>query len=315
MRLAFVLSVLVCLLVQDNITCVRIRDLRVPAHVAEGSEVVLGCIFDMQGHRLFSVKWLRNGEVFYHYRPGSGSYNVPDIRAFSDQGVSVDVSRSSMETVTLLFMGRESAGEYRCDVTGEGPLFRKDSAKKNITVDLIPEKEPEVTGLQDYYDVGSPVLLNCTSTGARPASRVQWFVNNMQAPKYHVRGPWYRRSLHRLDAYDTTVELSFGVRESHFLNGIMKLKCEATLAPLYRKEVELKYQRFPRTRGSILMATTTKYLEKTTEEPCTDTITVELDEPPPHLEPWSIEAKPDGATLSGFSVKLLYVCILLRVLL
>lgn len=80
-----------------------------------------------------------------------------------------------------------------------------------------------MTGLREKYRVNEPLELNCSSLGARPKAELKWLVNGIEAPVYHVRGPWYLRSVHPSDATDTTLELSFGVRSDHFQQRTMTI--------------------------------------------------------------------------------------------
>lgn len=70
----------------------RISDLRVPAHVAEGTQALLGCQYETGGEGLYSVKWYKDDLEFYRYVPRN---DPPHIR-FATPGVHVDVSFTSV---------------------------------------------------------------------------------------------------------------------------------------------------------------------------------------------------------------------------
>ncbi|CAG4972050.1 unnamed protein product [Parnassius apollo] len=224
---------------QDPVNSVRILELRVPAHVAEGGEAILGCQYDMEGDVLYSVKWYKDGREFYRYIPNSKH----PISHFATPGVMVDVRRSSNTVVTLIHLSRDSSGLYRCEVSGEAPHFATVYDEKYITVHLLPETGPQLTGLQEKYNIGDRVRANCTSSGSRPEAQIKWLINNRVATKNHLRGPWYRTSL-RPDAIETILELNFIVGSNHFRLNTMDLKCQATIAPLYQKETEHRVIRY-----------------------------------------------------------------------
>lgn len=67
---------------------VEIHKLGVPSAVRAGENVVLECLYDMQGEALYSVKWYRGRREFYRYRPKE----TPANKVFSFPGLNVDVS-------------------------------------------------------------------------------------------------------------------------------------------------------------------------------------------------------------------------------
>ncbi|XP_013176465.1 PREDICTED: uncharacterized protein LOC106124386 [Papilio xuthus] len=216
---------------QAPVSCVRLLELRVPAHAAEGGEAILGCQFDMERDILYSVKWYKDGREFYRYVPDSQH----PISHFATPGVMVDVRRSSSTVVTLVHLTRESAGLYRCEVSGEAPLFATVHEEKYITIYLLPETKPILTGLKEKYNVGDRVRANCTSSGSRPEAQLKWLINNRLVGKNYIRGPWYRATM-RDDVTETILELKFTVGSHHFNFDTMELKCQATIAPLYQQE-------------------------------------------------------------------------------
>ncbi|XP_014369295.2 cell adhesion molecule 2 [Papilio machaon] len=216
---------------QAPVSCVRLLELQVPAQAAEGGEAILGCQFDMERDILYSVKWYKDGREFYRYVHDSQR----PINHFATPGVMVDVRRSSSTVVTLVHLTRESAGLYRCEVSGEAPLFATVHEEKYITIYLLPETKPILTGLKEKYDVGDRIRANCTSSGSRPEAQLKWLINNKLVGKNYIRGPWYRATM-RDDVTETILELKFTVGSHHFNFDTMELKCQATIAPLYQQE-------------------------------------------------------------------------------
>ncbi|XP_026500260.1 uncharacterized protein LOC113403854 isoform X1 [Vanessa tameamea] len=212
---------------------IRILDLRVPGHAAEGGQALLGCQFDLEGDDLYSVKWYKGGREFYRYVPS----NSESTTYFYVPGVFVDISRSSSTVVTLEHITQDSGGRYRCEVSGEAPYFVTVSDDKDISIHLLPNHAPKMIGLKNELRVGDLLVVNCTSPRSRPKAQIKWLINDLPAPKNYIRGPWDKTSRERSDARDTILELSFIVRQNHFHEGVLTLKCQASLAPLYQEEV------------------------------------------------------------------------------
>ncbi|KAF9410433.1 hypothetical protein HW555_010484 [Spodoptera exigua] len=158
----------------DAVRSLRLVELRVPTHEPEGGMALLGCQYDLEGDTLYSVKWYKDGR------------------------------RSSNTVVALVNLTQESAGHYRCEVSGEAPSFATVFRQKYINIH----------------------------------SHLKWLVNDKPAPSSYILGPWYRVSAERPDAAETILQLSFFATTSDFVNGAIKLKCQATIAPLYQRETE-----------------------------------------------------------------------------
>jgi hypothetical protein len=60
----------------------------VPPQLILGQSASLKCSFDLEGSKLYSVKWYKNGQEFYRYMPAmERQYDVFDVA-----GVNIDVS-------------------------------------------------------------------------------------------------------------------------------------------------------------------------------------------------------------------------------
>ena len=60
----------------------------VPPQLILGQSAALECNFDLEGSKLYSVKWYKNGQEFYRFMPGMDrQYDVFDVA-----GVNIDVS-------------------------------------------------------------------------------------------------------------------------------------------------------------------------------------------------------------------------------
>ena len=60
----------------------------VPSQLILGQSATLECNFDLEGSKLYSVKWYKNGQEFYRFMPAMDrQYDVFDVK-----GVNIDVS-------------------------------------------------------------------------------------------------------------------------------------------------------------------------------------------------------------------------------
>ena len=54
---------------------------------------------------------------------------------------------SDQQSVYLGRLSQASTGRYRCEVSGEGPMFATDSAYADLLVVVVPQNGPRITGL------------------------------------------------------------------------------------------------------------------------------------------------------------------------
>ena len=67
---------------------IRLKKVVIPPHALRGDDVTLQCLYDMEGDKLYSIKWYRNGHEFYRYIPT----DRPKTTIFDGNGIHVDVS-------------------------------------------------------------------------------------------------------------------------------------------------------------------------------------------------------------------------------
>ncbi|XP_028168934.1 uncharacterized protein LOC114358947 [Ostrinia furnacalis] len=237
MRVTILPFVMFFMWMQGDVDSVRIVELRVGAHLAEGGDALLGCVFDLGPVALYSLKWSKDGKEFYRYMPQA----VPQMRSFFVPGVVVDLNRSSLNTVALKHLTRNSSGVYQCSVYGEAPDFPTASRDKRVTVDLLPKTGPKVDGLKTEYHSGSYVDVNCTTTPSRPEAQFKWFINGRPAPSSYLLGPYLVLPTNMPHTYQAKLRLKFQALESHFEQGAMTLKCQATIPPLYLQETHYTF--------------------------------------------------------------------------
>ncbi|XP_026315807.1 uncharacterized protein LOC113227144 [Hyposmocoma kahamanoa] len=216
---------------EETVNSIRLLELRVPSHAATGGEALLGCQFDLQGDLLYSVSWYKDDKMFFRYKPGNGN-----TMSFPTKGITIDMTRSSSDVVTLVNLTTDSAGLYRCEVAGEKPRFDTAAAEKYITINILPKSSPQLSGMRSHYNFGQLVTVNCTSPASQPEAQLVWLINNRPVSKKQLLGPWKRVVDDPPDTTETTFGLRFRVAEKHFVNDIMELKCQSTIAPLYQRE-------------------------------------------------------------------------------
>ncbi|KAA0203305.1 hypothetical protein HAZT_HAZT001973 [Hyalella azteca] len=66
----------------------KMRNFEVPLHVVRGETTELKCEFDLEGEKLYSIKWYKGGREFFRYVPNER----PTKLRYDVQGVWVDVS-------------------------------------------------------------------------------------------------------------------------------------------------------------------------------------------------------------------------------
>ena len=96
---------------------VRLLRLEAPKSVQVGQSVRMKCLVETNrgGDRLQSLSWYKNGREFFRYQPYE---RRQPVLAFNLSGVNVDLARSKNTTLFLVNATTETAGRYRCEVTG-----------------------------------------------------------------------------------------------------------------------------------------------------------------------------------------------------
>lgn len=68
---------------------IKLMDVLIPPHAIRGQNAKLSCSYDLEGDKLYSIKWYRNGHEFYRYIPSDN----PKTTIFNGRnGINVDVS-------------------------------------------------------------------------------------------------------------------------------------------------------------------------------------------------------------------------------
>lgn len=112
-----------------NTRGVKITNLYVP--LGASHEAPLDCRYNLEGDQLYDVKWYKDGQQFFRCQPNG------EMHVYAVDGVKV--LKTGYPTVgscplTLINLSFKSGGEYRCEVTTEGPHFKfaAESAKLRV---------------------------------------------------------------------------------------------------------------------------------------------------------------------------------------
>ncbi|CAH2085406.1 unnamed protein product [Euphydryas editha] len=153
--------------------CLRVVGISVPPLKQRGESVTFTCDYDLEGGKLYSVKWYRDNEEFYRYMPRLR----PPQHAHKLDGVRVDLEKSSARRVHLRELTLKSRGSYRCEVSEEAPSFHSAQAEMFMEVYYFPRESPRIVGHERSYELEEPLDINCTSAKAFPAPDLQWLIN------------------------------------------------------------------------------------------------------------------------------------------
>jgi hypothetical protein len=134
----------------DITSAIRVYKVDIPTHRIKGDKALLKCLYDLEGDRLYSVKWYKDEDEFFRVIP----LGQPRHQVFNSAGINVDVRLyiqqinifiscytwcfwrnrdvnlfsqvdSSSETeVVLKGVNRQTSGSYKCEAIAEAPLFR-----------------------------------------------------------------------------------------------------------------------------------------------------------------------------------------------
>nr|XP_023026619.1 uncharacterized protein LOC111514591 isoform X2 [Leptinotarsa decemlineata] len=235
--LAFLLMVDLHILEVSALTNMHIR---VPEAVRIGETVTLVCDYDLESAALYTIKWYRNDEEFYRFVPKES----PPSQTFDVPNINVDMHKSNTREVTLTNVERDTAGEFKCEVTADAPLFHTDIRMAKLLVAEIPEDGPVLKVEIQKITPGAELKANCTTPGSYPAMNVSWYINDIEMRSsfdVHIQ-----KSIVHFDALPglETVQSTIIARTTPdlFKNSKLKLRCLATMFTLYTSSREAEIQ-------------------------------------------------------------------------
>ncbi|XP_042856785.1 uncharacterized protein LOC122243324 [Penaeus japonicus] len=216
-------------------SCVRIKELNVPAVALVNDKIHLRCDYEEEGKaRLYTLKWYKDGKEFYRYQPGISAHSADDRCAddltYDVAGVNVDCWVSTERDVVLQGVSKMTSGDYQCEVIGEHPMFRKVVRVARLTVFSEALEAPVVTGAKESYRDDDEVTLNCSSRNVEYIPVLSWLLNGRPAAPDQVRKYPERR----------TIGLVFQTTDQLFRRGYIEVACVSSLGALHQKEVEVQ---------------------------------------------------------------------------
>jgi len=233
-------QILCSLLAMPVTNAISLTEKLIPSHAIKGEDVVLECLYDLQGDSLYSVKWYRNGQEFYRHIPT----DRPQTVVFRQPGLIVDEYKSTETRIVLRNVDLTTSGKFRCEVSGEAPLFQTATFTNVLIVVDLPDDGPVISGTQPMYNQGDILTANCTSFNSFPAATLNWYINGQVAP--HRLLQKFKIITSKQELTTSRLGLRLKVEKSLFSkSGDLKIKCTATIDPIYWKSNEESIQNFP----------------------------------------------------------------------
>ncbi|ROT66200.1 putative cell adhesion molecule 2-like isoform X1 [Penaeus vannamei] len=216
-------------------SCVRIKELDVPAVALVNDKIHLRCDYEEEGmSRLYTLKWYKDGKEFYRYQPGISAHSSDDRCAddltYDVAGVNVDCWVSTERDVVLQGISNTTSGDYQCEVIGEHPMFRKEIRVARLTVFSESLEPPVVSGVKESYRDEDEVTLNCSSRNAEYVPVLTWLLNGRPAAPEQVRKYPER----------WTIGLAFQTTDQLFRRGYIEVACVSSLGAGHQKRAEVQ---------------------------------------------------------------------------
>jgi len=226
----------------------RVSSLQVMPHnrhdryVELGGDLLLECNYELGEDSLHSIKWYRDDNEFYRYRP---TEKLP--RIYQLGGLLVD-NLSSPTHLRVRNVSFETSGRFRCEVTGGPPGYQTAALNTQVLVVDLPDSGPKITGVKSKYHPGDEVDASCSSTYSQPAPTIKWWINDNAAGTDKIR---------TVDEGYTT-QLRFKIKTKDLVNDSLRLKCTVELLNLYWKSSEVEAQ-MSRSPGYSMQVFPTKF--------------------------------------------------------
>lgn len=84
----------------DAALCLRLKEVHIPSHTVVNSTVRFECHYDLDGQKLYSVKWYKELNEFYRYVPR----DFPAATVFSLPGIHVNVQYKYKFKIYIFFL-------------------------------------------------------------------------------------------------------------------------------------------------------------------------------------------------------------------
>ncbi|XP_068233423.1 uncharacterized protein [Palaemon carinicauda] len=231
---------------------VKVRRFVVPQYVALGKNATLECDYLVQKHAsLYSLKWYKINSQFYQYIPT----NENPFSVFSLEGLHQDQVVASADGRRVVILGIQAAASdtYRWEMVAEGHPFHTTQRSGNMTVAVVPNERPLLTGSREYYHLKDLIKLNCTAPFAKPPISLTWYCQLLLGwlmPKsYQGKASEITAELNNVNEIERIVnpaelesvssQLTLSVKRHHFKGSTMSIKCVGRLADLYQRSSQV----------------------------------------------------------------------------
>lgn len=211
--------------------------IKVPEAIKSGDTVTLTCEYDLENVQLYSIKWYWNDEEFYRYIPKES----PPFKAFPVKLVNVDLSKSGENAVTLRGVHRQLTGAYKCEVSADGPFFHTDILAAHMIVAELPHDDPIMNIRDTKVEIGKEVNVECFSAASDPAANITWYINNKEVLDNSDFITIYPTQIDintALDLKSSRSKISILTNKSHFIQGVMTVRCDASIYNLWNGTAE-----------------------------------------------------------------------------
>ncbi|KAL1131078.1 hypothetical protein AAG570_012315 [Ranatra chinensis] len=143
----------------------------VPRLVVAGWSALLRCQFDLEGEKLYSVKWYTSNLEFFRYTPDRS----PSTVAFPVPGLNVDLSGSNMNEVRLRNVATNMSALFFCEVSADGPTFHTATESAFLNVSDISIRKPQLLISSSVYS--RDMYINCSAQETDPPPKVTFFLD------------------------------------------------------------------------------------------------------------------------------------------
>ncbi|KAF7998329.1 hypothetical protein HCN44_009727 [Aphidius gifuensis] len=172
--------------------CLKMVELKVPNIIDPREEKVkLYCNYELDaGEKLYSIKWYKDTNEFYRFMPDANPSGVD----FHVDDIQVDIIDSNDKVITLIqnldILNYETsglAGSYACEVSTDAPTFHMKFDVANMSIAVLPQRDPALEGLRSHYDDGDILEAQCTSSPSFPSAKLAFYINDIEVKKSLTR--------------------------------------------------------------------------------------------------------------------------------
>ncbi|KAH9416442.1 hypothetical protein DERP_012870 [Dermatophagoides pteronyssinus] len=213
----------------------RIEKFNVPEAISNGSHAILYCDYNLENSELYSVKFYKDYIEFYRYLPKEEDYPK---QSFNLDGIYLDLKKSNATHVILHHTDLNSDGLYGCEVSTEGPAFATRKNEKLMKIYVLPDETLTINGSCDYYRIDEYVNFECISGYGWPKLNLNWFINDLPAPKEFLINS--KPTIDSNGLIQSKLGLNFQINPKYFQNdNSLRIRCQSSLMFLYElKTVE-----------------------------------------------------------------------------